>query len=82
VNNHAFYFLFPQLEVQYKHGYAGVSTSVGLTPSPIMEFSTVLGSNEIGLGGEVGFDSSTGNPTKYNAALSYTKPDFTAALFL
>ena len=76
--------LFPitQVEVQYKHGYASVSTSVGLTPSPIMEFSTVFGANEIGLGGEVGFDSVTSALTKYNAGLSYSKPDFTAALFL
>ena len=47
-----------------------------------MEFSTVLGSNEVALGGEVAYDSGSGNLTKYNAGLSYTKPDFTAALFL
>ncbi|MCO5606405.1 hypothetical protein L7F22_060593 [Adiantum nelumboides] len=69
-------------EVQYKHDYAGVSANVGLTPSPLTDFSAVVGSNEIAFGGEVGFDTAGGNITKYNAGLSWTKPDFTAAFFL
>ncbi|KAI5069294.1 hypothetical protein GOP47_0015595 [Adiantum capillus-veneris] len=69
-------------ELQYKHEYAGVSSNVGLTPSPLTEFSAVVGNNEIAVGGEVGFDTAAGNVTKYNAGLSYTKPDFTAAFFL
>jgi voltage-dependent anion channel protein 2 len=71
-----------QLELQFKHDYAGVSTNVGLTPSPIIEFSSVFGSSEVALGGDVGYDTGAGDFTKYTAGLSYTKPDFTAALFL
>lgn len=69
-------------EVQYKHDYAGFSGHVGLTPSPPTEFSAVFGTKEIAVGGEVAFDTSAGSLTKYNAGLSFTKPDFTASLFV
>ncbi|KAH7414959.1 hypothetical protein KP509_14G020600 [Ceratopteris richardii] len=71
-----------QAELQYKHEYAGVSANVGLIPTPLTEFSAVVGNKEVAFGGEVGFDTATGNLTKYNAGLSFTKPDFTASLFL
>lgn len=78
---------FPDLksgkaELQYKHDYAGFSGNVGLTPSPPTEFSAVFGTKEIAVGGEVAFDTSAGSLTKYNAGLSFTKPDFIASLFL
>lgn len=71
-----------KVELQYKHDYAAVSTSVGLTPAPLTELSAVIGSREVGLGGEVGFDTAGGCLTKYNAGLSFAKPDFTASLLL
>lgn len=69
-------------ELQYKHDYAGFSGNVGLTPSPPTDFSAVFGTKEIAVGGEVAFDTSVGSLTKYNAGLSFTKPDFIASLFL
>lgn len=71
-----------KVELQYKQDYTAVSTSVGLTPAPLAEFSAVIGSSELSLGGEVAVDTATRDLTKYNAALSFTKPDFTASLFL
>eukprot|EP00250_Pteridium_aquilinum_P003615 c13918_g1_i1 orf=583-1413(-) len=69
-------------ELQYKHDYGGVSAVVGLNASPLTELSVVVGSKEIAAGGEVAFDTAGGNLTKYNAGLSFAKPDFTASLFL
>ncbi|KAH7405312.1 hypothetical protein KP509_15G065100 [Ceratopteris richardii] len=69
-------------ELQYKHDYAGVSVNVGLTPSPLTEISAVVGNKGVTFGGEIGFDTASGSLTKYDAGLSFTKPDFTAALFL
>lgn len=71
-----------KVEVQYVHDYAGVSTSIGLIPAPLTEFSGVIGSKEFALGGEVAFDTAAGNLTKYNAGMSFTKPDFAASLLL
>lgn len=70
------------MELQYKQDYTAVSTSVGLTPAPLAEFSAVVGSTEIALGGEVAVDTATRDITKYNVALSYVKPDFTTSFFV
>lgn len=71
-----------KLELQYFHEHAGISTSVGLTASPIINFSSVLGTNALALGTDVSFDTQTGVFTKYNAGLSLTNLDLTAALTL
>lgn len=71
-----------KVEVKYLVDYTGVSTSIGLTSIPVVEFSGVVGSNEFALGGEVAFDTGVGNLTKYSAGFSFTKPDFTASLLL
>lgn len=71
-----------KVELQYKQDYTAVSTSVGLTPAPLAEFSAVVGSTEIALGGEVAVDTATRDITKYNIALSFVKPDFTTSFFV
>eukprot|EP00249_Psilotum_nudum_P020220 c27608_g1_i1 orf=196-1026(+) len=71
-----------KVELQYIHDYTGVSSSIGLTPSPIVDFSGVVGTSELAAGGEVGFDTAKGLFTKYNAGLIFSKPDFTSALML
>lgn len=69
-------------ELQYKQDYTAVSTNVGLTPAPLAEFSAVVGSSELALGGEVAVDTATREITKYNLALSVVRPDFAASLFV
>ncbi|KAB5545307.1 hypothetical protein DKX38_013419 [Salix brachista] len=69
-----------KVELQYQHEYAGVSTSLGLTANPIVNFSGVVGSNVVALGTDLSFDTATGNLTKYNAGLSYTNADLIASL--
>ncbi|CAL5414647.1 unnamed protein product [Camellia sinensis] len=49
-----------KLEVQYLHDYAGISTTIGLTAIPIINFSGVVGTNVVALGTDVSFDSKTG----------------------
>lgn len=71
-----------QVELQYSHDYAGISTSVGLTSSPILDISGALGHEGFSVGGELGFDTASATLTKYSAGLGFTKFDFSAALLL
>ncbi|KAG4926412.1 hypothetical protein AAZX31_19G019000 [Glycine max] len=69
-----------KVEVQYLHDYAGISTSVGLTANPIVNFSGVVGTNVLALGTDVSFDTKIGELTKFNAGLNFTKDDLVASL--
>ncbi|KAJ7943528.1 Mitochondrial outer membrane protein porin [Quillaja saponaria] len=60
----------------------GISTSLGLTANPIVNFSGVVGNNLVSVGTDVSFDTATGNFTKYNAGLSFTQSDLIASLNL
>ncbi|CAI9092727.1 OLC1v1028048C1 [Oldenlandia corymbosa var. corymbosa] len=71
-----------KVELQYLHEYAGISTSIGLTASPIVNFAGVAGNNKLAIGTDLAFDTATGNFTKYNAGLSYTNSDLIASLIL
>lgn len=71
-----------KVELQYLHEYAGISTSIGLTATPIVNFSGVAGNNTVSLGTDVAFDTATGNFTKCNAALSFSNADLIASLTL
>ncbi|KAA0053740.1 hypothetical protein IC582_008873 [Cucumis melo] len=71
-----------KVELQYLHDYAGISTSIGLTANPIVNFSGVVGSNLLALGTDLSFDTKTGNFTKVNAGLSFANADLIASLTL
>ncbi|KAM7506689.1 hypothetical protein LguiA_017142 [Lonicera macranthoides] len=71
-----------KLEVQYLHDYAGISSSIGLTANPIVNFSGVVGTNVVSLGTDVSFDTKTGNFTKCNAGLSFANADLIGSLTL
>ncbi|XP_047942547.1 mitochondrial outer membrane protein porin 4-like [Salvia hispanica] len=58
------------------------NSSIGLNPSPQLEVSAAIGSKDIAIGGEVGFDTSSSSFTKYNAGISFNKQDFSAAVLL
>lgn len=70
------------MELQYLHEYAGISTSIGLTANPIVNFSGVVGNNTLSLGTDLSFDTATGNFTKCNAGLGFSNADLIAALTL
>lgn len=55
---------------------------MGLTATPIVNFSGVAGNSDLSLGADLSFDTATGNFTKYNAGLNFTKTDLIASLTL
>ncbi|XP_010242364.1 PREDICTED: mitochondrial outer membrane protein porin of 36 kDa [Nelumbo nucifera] len=69
-------------ELQYLHDHAGISTSIGLTASPIVNFSGVVGTSAASIGTDLSFDTSTGKFVKYNAGLSFSNADLIASLTL
>ncbi|KAJ1443705.1 Porin, eukaryotic type [Sesbania bispinosa] len=69
-----------KVELQYLHDYAGISSSIGLTANPIVNFSGVIGTNVLALGADLTFDTKSGELTKSNAGLSFTKDDLIASL--
>ncbi|CAA0820230.1 Mitochondrial outer membrane protein porin 1 [Striga hermonthica] len=71
-----------KLELQYLNDYAGLSSSVGLTANPIVNFSGVVGNNKLALGGDVSFDSKEGTLAKCNFGASFASADLIAALTL
>lgn len=71
-----------KLDLHYANGYAAVSSSTGLTPAPLLEFSAATGTKDITLGAEIAFDSASASFSKYNAGVMLTKPDFSASLIL
>lgn len=74
--------IFQQVEIQYLHDYAAVSSSVGLTVNPIVNFSGVIGTNVASLGTDLSFDTKTGDFIKCNAGVSLSKVDLIASLTL
>ncbi|KHG11726.1 Mitochondrial outer membrane porin of 34 kDa [Gossypium arboreum] len=64
------------------HEYVGISSSIGLTANPIVNFSGVLGTNVLALRIDTSFDTKIGNFTKCNAGLSFTNVDLIACLAL
>lgn len=68
------------MELQYLHDYAGVNTSVGLTANPIVNLSAVFGTSILALGVDLSYDTKSGDLTKSNAGVSFTKDDLIAAL--
>ncbi|KAF5735521.1 mitochondrial outer membrane protein porin of 34 kDa [Tripterygium wilfordii] len=71
-----------KVELQYLHDYVGISSSIGLTANPIVNFSGVIGTNVVGLGTDLSFDTKTGNFTKCNTGLSFSNADLIASLTL
>ncbi|KAL6851662.1 hypothetical protein ACP4OV_020226 [Aristida adscensionis] len=70
-------------ELQYLHDHAGITASVGLNTNPVLNLSGVFGTKTLAVGADAAFDTSTGDFTKYNTALSFTsEEDFVAAVTL
>lgn len=71
-----------KVDVQYLHHHAAINSSIGLAPTPLLEFAATIGSKEFSLGGEVGFNSASATFTKYNVGIGFNKQDLSAALIL
>uniref|UniRef100_A0A7N0U7X2 Uncharacterized protein n=1 Tax=Kalanchoe fedtschenkoi TaxID=63787 RepID=A0A7N0U7X2_KALFE len=71
-----------KIELQYLHEHVGISSSVGLTANPIVNLSGVIGSNGVSLGGDVAYDTKTGDFIKCNAGFGFSNADLIAAFTL
>lgn len=71
-----------KLDVHYFHGRAAINSSIGLNPTPLLEVAAAVGSKDIAIGGEIGFETASSSFTKCNAGISFNKPDFSAAVIL
>ncbi|GLT80381.1 hypothetical protein SLA2020_518230 [Shorea laevis] len=71
-----------KLEIEHLLHHAAIGSSISLNPTPLLELSAAIGSKDLALGGEIGFDTALASFTKYNAGIGFNKPDFSAALFL
>ncbi|KAL8475625.1 hypothetical protein ACS0TY_028331 [Phlomoides rotata] len=70
------------LELQYLHDYAGITSSFGLTPNPIVNFSGALENDKVAMESDLSFDTKEGALTKYNVGASFTNSDLIASLTL
>ncbi|CAM8935007.1 unnamed protein product [Rhodiola kirilowii] len=68
-----------KVELQYLHEHVGISSSVGLTANPIVNLSGVIGSAAASLGGDVSYDTKTGEFIKYSAGFGFSNADLIAA---
>jgi len=68
--------------VQYAHNRFSLNSSIGLTSTPLVELAATVGTSELTIGAEVGFDSTSAAVTKYNSGVGYNKSDFSASLLL
>ncbi|KGN62001.1 mitochondrial outer membrane protein porin 2 [Cucumis sativus] len=71
-----------KLEVQYFHDHATLATAVALNQNPFVDVSATIGTPTIAFGAEAGYDTTSGNFTKYAAGISVTKPDSSASIIL
>nr|ACJ85119.1 unknown [Medicago truncatula] len=69
-----------KLDVQYLHPHAAIDSGIGLNPAPKLELSAAIGSKDISMGAEVGFDTTSASFSTYNAGIAFNKPDFSATL--
>jgi len=76
------FILLLQFELQYFHEHAGIGSSVSLNKHPVIDVSATIGTSNTVLGVEGGYDTSTGEFTKYNVGVSMIKPDFSTSVIL
>lgn len=71
-----------KLEVQYFHDHATFTSAIALSQSPCIDVTATIGTPTIAFGAEAGYDTTSGNFTKYTAGISVAKPDSCASIIL
>ncbi|KAL9242274.1 hypothetical protein vseg_016292 [Gypsophila vaccaria] len=71
-----------KVDLSYSNYHAAVNSSVGLNPTPLLDFNAAIGNKDVSLGGEAAFDTASASFIKYNAGITVNKSDFCAALLL
>ncbi|KAF2309645.1 hypothetical protein GH714_004436 [Hevea brasiliensis] len=67
-----------KLEIQYLHEHAGITAAVGFNKSPAVDLWATIGTPSIAFGAETTYAKVSSEFAKYNAGVSYTKPDSNA----
>lgn len=70
------------MEVQYFHNHATFTTAVALSKNPVVDLTATLGTPAIAFGLEAGYDTTSGNFTKYTAGVNVSRPDSHASIIL
>ncbi|XP_057529000.1 mitochondrial outer membrane protein porin 2-like [Amaranthus tricolor] len=71
-----------KLEVQYFHNHATFTTALALSKNPVVDVTATLGTPTINFGVEAGYDTTSGNFTKYTAGVNLSKPESCASILL
>eukprot|EP00850_Spirogloea_muscicola_P022211 SM000283S10683 [mRNA] locus=s283:110148:112321:+ [translate_table: standard] len=71
-----------KLELQYLNEYSAFTGGIGMTQSPVIDFTAALGSPQAALGGEFTYSTQDSALTKYNFGVAMYKQDFTVAAIL
>ncbi|OAY85833.1 Mitochondrial outer membrane protein porin 5 [Ananas comosus] len=71
-----------KLELQYFHDHASLATAVGLKASPVVDLSGTVGVHGVAFGAEAGYDTASGNFTKYSAGIGGDKGDSLRASYV
>jgi len=59
-----------------------LTTAVALNQSPLIDVSATVGTPSIAVGGEAGYDTTSGRFTKYTAGISVSKADSSASIIM
>ncbi|KAJ8641338.1 hypothetical protein MRB53_018032 [Persea americana] len=72
-----------KLEVQYFHEHATITSAVARkNQSPTLDLTGTIGNSTFAIGGETSYDTSSGNFTKYTAAIGVTNAESSASIIL
>ena len=71
-----------QVEVQYLHDFAGITMGASLTRSPVVNFSSVLGTSSYNIGTAISVDTLLGQLSQWDAGLSLNTRFLSAAVTL
>lgn len=73
---------FVQIELQHFHDHATLTASVALKQSPVIDISATVGTANVALGAEAGYDTKSGTFTKYTAGVNAQRSDACASIIL
>lgn len=72
-----------KVEVQYFHHHAALTTAVSsVNKSPAVDVSATIGTPAIAFGAEAGYDTTSGEFTKYTAGVNVANEDWHASIIL
>ncbi|WCJ31406.1 Mitochondrial outer membrane protein porin 2 [Euphorbia peplus] len=69
-----------KLEFQHFHVHSTITASLALNKAPAVDVSATIGTPSIAFGAEAGYDTTTGDFSKYTAGISVSKPDSYASI--